>query len=243
MIDRIDLQTAAESAVRPRAAAAQQGGKTFADTLRETTRARSTGGAAPANTPLPKAELGAPAGEQWRPVAGEANYAEIISGPRAGQFINLTRGERRGETFTIEETDGKKFHVYGSGDDALRVEIKPNEATRAGQGVTIPKNERWEMVEGHNFRADILNGRRNGWFVNISGGVRHGQAFHIVEKNDKTFHVYGHGKDRLWVEIRPKADATDPAASTDESAGATDAPATTEQTPASGSTGGTAAGS
>src|SRR3954469_16974663 len=57
-------------------------------------------------------KLGAPDGETWAPIAGSDNSAKITGGPRAGQYINLSHGDRRGQTFTIEQRDGETVHVY-----------------------------------------------------------------------------------------------------------------------------------
>jgi hypothetical protein len=67
-----------------------------------------------------------------------------------------------------------------------------------------PRGERWAPVEGHSTYADILNGKRNGLYVNISGGVRDGMAFQIIKRDDKWFHVYGTGKDRQWIRVADK---------------------------------------
>ena len=155
-----------------------------------------------------------PEGETWASTKPGAHYARIITGPRTGQYINLTHGERRGETFTIENRDGKKLHVYG--ESGTEVTIKPSvdaaATTEAAKHAKHPpsdrpaKGERWAPVEGHNNYADILEGPRNGLYVNISGGVRDGMAFQIVKKGEKVFHVYGTGKDQQMIQVAPKDD-------------------------------------
>jgi hypothetical protein len=186
--------------------------------------ARQTGGVSPA-TPagrefahvlasqkrvagLNKDAIVAPEGEVWRPVRGDDNYAKIVEGPRAGMYINLSRGDRRGETFTVENRDGERVHVYQgkngketvvkAAKDSGKVHDGDPEAASASRR---PGRETWAPVDGANNYADILSGPRNGWFVNTSGGTRDGMAFHIVHKGDKTFHVYGSGKHRQMVEV------------------------------------------
>jgi len=66
-----------------------------------------------------------------------------------------------------------------------------------------PRKERTTPVEGHAY-ADVLNGPRNGMYVNTSGNKRHGQAFVLVEREGKRYHIYGEGKDRLVVCLKPK---------------------------------------
>ena len=61
-----------------------------------------------------------------------------------------------------------------------------------------PKNEKTTPVEGHRY-ADITRGPRNGMFLNTSGNKRDGQAFVLVKRDGKEFHIYGSGKDRLVV--------------------------------------------
>jgi hypothetical protein len=151
-----------------------------------------------------------PSGETWKPVQGHDDYVEIVSGPRKGQYVDLAKGDNRGETFTIQQRDGKLVRVYGSGDSEKVVAIKdskdssknPHSATETHPA----KGELWAPVEGHWNYADILNGKRNGFFVNLSSGVRRGMTFLIEHHNGKTYHVYGEGKDRQMIEVRtPKS--------------------------------------
>jgi hypothetical protein len=65
-----------------------------------------------------------------------------------------------------------------------------------------PKGETWGPVDGHTDYADILSGPRNGYYVSLSG-PRKGEAFVIVHKHGKTYHVYGSGKDKQTVAVRP----------------------------------------
>jgi hypothetical protein len=212
------VQQSAPAAVQPASAA----GKTFKAVLNRQAQ-----------------KLDVPQGETWAPVAGSDNAAKITEGPRAGQYINLSHGDRRGQTFTIEERDGQTVHVYKTGGDEVVVGSKKDEdegarkihGKRYENGVKIPKGEQWAPVEDHDNYADILNGKRNGFYVNISGGVRDGMAFQIVKRGDKTFHVYGSGKHKQEIEVgaHKKADSTATAPTT----------ATTGTTSPTGSTGAT----
>ena len=80
--------------------------------------------------------------------------------------------------------------------------------THSAKEVDPPKGELWAPVEGHWNYADILNGKRNGFFVNLSSGARRGMTFVIEHHGGKTYHVYGDGKHRQMVEVRAKADAS-----------------------------------
>ena len=76
-----------------------------------------------------------------------------------------------------------------------------------------PKGEKSTPVEGHAY-ADITTGPRNGMFVNTSGNKRDGQAFVLVKRDGKEYHIYGSGKDRLVVCLKPKQDDAGDAKST-----------------------------
>jgi hypothetical protein len=206
----------------------------------------------PESTNPTRERVAVPEGETWASTKPGAHYARIITGPRAGQYINLTHGERRGETFTIEHREGKKLHVYK--ESGTEVTIKPSvdasDVTDAAKRAKNPpadrppKGERWAPVEGHNNYADILEGPRNGLYVNISGGIRDGMAFQIVKKGDKVFHVYGTGKDKQMIQVAPKDDDDKkPSRTAATGAGGTAAATGTGGTPAPGATtGGTTAG-
>lgn len=166
----------------------------------------------------------APEGEKWKPVKGHDDYAEIVEGDRKGQYVNLNRGARRGEAFTIEERDGKTVHVYKKDDGTeLAIPIENDKNARAAGSRSSdrepPKGETWGPVKGHQSYADILSGPRNGYFVNLQqGSSREGDVFHIVKRDGKEFHVYGKGEDKVWVEVgRKKPAAATPASGAPDS--------------------------
>ena len=66
-----------------------------------------------------------------------------------------------------------------------------------------PKGETTKDVKGHAY-DDILTGPRNGMYINTSGNKRQGMAFVLVKRDGKEFHIYGTGKDRLVVCLKPK---------------------------------------
>jgi hypothetical protein len=218
-----------------------------ADTVSaDATPAKAADGATPAavNRTTP------PEGEKWKPVKGHDDYAEITDGDRKGQFVNLNRGARRGDAFTVEERDGKSVHVYKKDDGTeLVIPIEDDKNARAAgtrsDAKEPPKGETWAPVEGHQSYADILSGPRNGYFVNIQqGSSREGDVFHIVKKGGKEYHVYGTGDAKTMVEVgankkKPAADATAPASTpTTTPSGAAD---TRDASQTTGATGGTAA--
>ena len=232
MIRSIDTSQVADATATPKSVQpATTAGKTFASVLSKTEK------------------LTVPQGETWAPVAGHDNAAKITEGPRKGQYINLSHGDRRGQTFTIENRDGKEVHVYGSGSNEVVIASTQDASEGARKihgkvfdnGVKIPKGEQWAPVEGHDNYADILSGKRNGLFVNISGGVRDGMAFQIIHKSGKTFHVYGSGKHRQEIEVnaakKPAASSTSTSPSTQATGGTPSTTGTTGSTSQTGPAG------
>jgi hypothetical protein len=65
---------------------------------------------------------------------------------------------------------------------------------------SAPKGERTEKVDGHQYR-EIVGGPRNGMFINNSGNSRDGEAFLIVKRHGREFHIYGTGADRSVYEV------------------------------------------
>jgi hypothetical protein len=51
-------------------------------------------------------------------------YAEILTGPRAGMYLNTSHNKRAGETFVMVHRNGVELHVYGTGKDRHVVEMK-----------------------------------------------------------------------------------------------------------------------
>lgn len=225
MIRQVDNSEAAlpQPATPTQVSPATAAGKSFASVLAHSKTA--TGGATTAKA---KDAISTPEGEVWRPVAGHDHYAKIVEGPRAGQYINLSRGDRRGEVFNIDVRDGKRMHVYGQGDAQVVVEAGKDSGSAHAHVATnaanhVPKGEEWAPVKGVSNYADILSGKRNGFFVNTSGGVRDGMAFQVVKHGDKTFHVYGEGKHRQMIEVggQPKKSSHSSSTQTSQATGAT----------------------
>ena len=66
----------------------------------------------------------APSGETWAAVSGHDDYADILSGPRNGHYVNLSGNARDGQEFLIVRRDGHTYHVYGSGEDKRAIEVR-----------------------------------------------------------------------------------------------------------------------
>jgi hypothetical protein len=157
----------------------------------------------------PQRDARVPAGESWRPVSGTNDYAEIVAGPRSGQYVNLSGNARDGMAFSIEFREGKRFHVYGSGAERDEVQVPPTPQPTAGsrraKAPTAPEGETWAAVSGRADYADILSGPRNGHYVNLSGNAREGREFLIIRRDGHTYHVYGSGDDKQVVEVRRRS--------------------------------------
>jgi hypothetical protein len=197
-------QRHARQAVAPATAAA----KSFASVLAHEKTSVSDGQRTDDHAMAAKRPIEAPEGEIWRPVRGDDNYAKITNGPRAGLYINLSRGARRGQTFHVEHRHGERVHVYGKGDDEKVVlaakdsgKVHGHHHGHLANAARHGKHETWAPVEGANNYADILSGPRNGYFVNTSGGERDGMAFQIVKRGGRLYHIYGKGEHRQVVEI------------------------------------------
>jgi hypothetical protein len=199
MIDSIDngsnqVANAASSAKKTGAGS----GKSFAATLASAQKATAadTTTTGTGTTGTVDTALKPPKGETWGPVDGHSDYADILSGPRNGYYVSLAPGKRQGKAFLIEQKDGKTYHVYGTGSkkEWVSVATDPN-------SLKPPKGETWKAVDHHKDYKQIAGGKRDDMFMNLSGNVRTGEAFKIVERDGKTFHVYGSGKDAREVAV------------------------------------------
>lgn len=144
-------------------------------------------------------ELRPPKGERWEAVPGRSDYADVISGPRNGSFINLGDGPRRGEVFQRIRKDGREYHVYGEGRDRQVIEVKRRgpdpERVRPREGETFAD------VTGHRDYRRIEGGDRDSRYINVSGNERTGRDFEIVERSGRRYHVYGEGDRKLEIRV------------------------------------------
>lgn len=157
-------------------------------------------------------ELRAPRGERWEAVPGHSDYADIISGPRNGSYINIGDGPRRGEVFQRVRRDERDYHVYGEGRNREVVEVKRSDAEprRDPERVRPREGETFEAVTGHRDYQRIEGGARDDLFINLSGNERTGRAFEIVERDGHRYHVYGEGDSTLEIRVgwrRPRNEA------------------------------------
>ena len=103
------------------------------------------------------------------------------------------------------KTGGASFGAALADAATKGVTSKATTDPRILDSTKVPKGEKIKPVEGHRY-ADITAGPRNGMYLNTSGNKRHGQAFVLVKRDGKEFHIYGTGKDRLVVCLKRKDD-------------------------------------
>lgn len=163
--------------------------------------------------------------ETTKAVPGQ-NYAEILTGPRAGLYVNTGGGARDGEAFVLVKHDGREDHIYGTGDDRKVITVSAGQSddsssssdTSSTAGSTsekAPSTEKTKPVEGHAY-ADITAGPRKDLYLNTSGNARDGKTFVLVKKEDREYHIYGTGKNRevFGVKLQKAATSTDSTSST-----------------------------
>ena len=175
--------------------------------------------------------------ETTKAVPGQ-NYSEILTGPRAGLYLNTGGGARDGEAFVLVKHDGREDHIYGTGVDRKVISVgedksdsssdssdsdststKTSTSTGSSSTDKAPASEKTKAVDGRAY-ADITSGPRKDLYLNTSGNARDGKTFVLVKKDDREYHIYGTGKNREVFMVK------DPAAKTADST--TDAATTTD---------------
>ena len=99
------------------------------------------------------------------------------------------------------------------------------DATSTATDTKAPSGETTQAVEGHKY-ADILTGPRKGMFLNTGSNKRAGQAFVMVRKNGREYHIYGTGKNRVVIGMKTTAEKK-----TDTSSTTTDTSSSNTSTP------------
>src|SRR3954470_14300707 len=94
------------------------------------------------------------------------------------------------------------------------------DASSTATDTKAPSGETTQAVEGHKY-SDILSGPRKGMFVNTGSNKRAGQAFVLVKKNGREYHIYGTGKDRVVIGMKTKSEKSDTSNTTDTSSSST----------------------
>ena len=133
-----------------------------------------------------------------------------------------------GEAFVLVKHDDREDHIYGTGKDRKVVSVKTeaSASTDASETSTSPTGEKTRPVDGRAFH-DIITGSRKGLYLNTSGNSRDGQAFVLVKRDGREYHIYGTGKDREIFSLKDKSASTN---TTDAPTKTTDTPSTTDTT-------------
>lgn len=162
-----------------------------------------------------------------RPTTGDV-MDPVAPTPAARDAETVARAAR---VRTADPAAAATGGVAAKGTTFSRVLEAATEGTAArGVARTTTAAETHATVAGHRY-SRITAGLREGSYLNTSGNTRHGQAFSLVERGGRTFHVYGDGPDRRVVEIKPRAERPGPSAATPAPgvpAAATPAPAVTD---------------
>jgi hypothetical protein len=188
---------------------ARAGGAGFAAAMSAAARSEEGATAAEERIERVRRAVRPPRGERWEPVAGRSDYADVVSGPRNGYFVNLQDGPRQGEVFHRVRKDGREFHVYGEGRDRTVIEVRRQDTKRDPDDVKPREGEAFEPVQGHRDYQRIEGGDRDDLFINLSGNDRTGRAFCIEERDGQRFHVYGSGDNALEIRVGWRRDARD----------------------------------
>ena len=107
----------------------------------------------------------------------------------------------------VKKTAETVTKTTGGGD------VKQVTTTEAPERPPAPKTERTKDLPGRGY-DEIIRGPRNGMMLNDSGNVRDGQAFVLVERDGRSFHIYGSGKDRKIFEVGREDDSSKKASKT-----------------------------
>jgi hypothetical protein len=176
--------------------------------------------------------------ETTKAVPGQ-KYSEILTGSRAGMYLNTGGGARDGEAFVLVKHDGREDHIYGTGADRKVVSVgqeksgtSQSDSSDTSTKTSTPtatsdkaaSGEKTKQLDGRGY-ADILNGSRSGMYINTSGNKRDGDAFVLVKRDDREYHIYGTGSKREIFSVK------DPSSKTDASTPSTDTTTKTPTTP------------
>jgi hypothetical protein len=94
--------------------------------------------------------------------------------------------------------------VLAKQSDRTAVATAPGtDVTVQAEAVRLRKGESMRAINGHSY-AEISGGPRDGMYVNTTNNKRRGQAFVLVHRNGREYHIYGSGKDRLVVALRKR---------------------------------------
>lgn len=140
--------------------------------------------------------------------ASTADGNRSAAGPAGSDFALHLRAAsattRRGDASSAPSPD-ESAHVASAGGTSAASASSGGGSTASGgstsQHVLRPHGEKLEHVPGHHY-ARIADGPDSGMFLNqLAGNPRKDEAFRVVERNGRTFHVYGQGRSEVVEEI------------------------------------------
>ena len=102
-------------------------------------------------------------------------------------------------TAALKSTGDSKKSTSTSFSAALK-----DASTTAQSGASAkktPAGEKTTTVEGHKY-ADITSGPRKGMYLNTGSNARSGEAFVLVRKNGREYHIYGTGENRRVIGLK-----------------------------------------
>ena len=109
---------------------------------------------------------------------------------------------------------------------SFSAQLKDASSTAESTSTKVPAGETTKALDGHKY-ADILTGPRKGLFLNTGHNSRAGEAFVMVKKNGREYHIYGTGAHRVVIGLKPAADSNATTGTTDAGKITTDTSTTT----------------
>jgi hypothetical protein len=131
-------------------------------------------------------------------------------------------------TATFKSTSASTTSAKKSTGTSFSAQLKDATSQAETTSKSAPSGEKTTAVSGHMY-SDITAGPRKGLFLNTGHNARSGEAFVMVRKNGREYHIYGTGKDRVVIGLKTSADKQSPSTATN----------TTSDTSTSSSTTGT----
>jgi hypothetical protein len=114
-------------------------------------------------------------------------------------------------TAALKSTTESKKSTGTSFSAALKDASTTAESTTTAK--KAPSGEKTRAVEGHKY-ADVIAGPRKGMYINTGSNTRSGEAFVMVKKNGREYHIYGTGENRRVIGLRPADEKKNEAVST-----------------------------
>jgi hypothetical protein len=111
---------------------------------------------------------------------------------------------------TLKSTEHKK-----STSTSFSAHLKDASTTTGSDSATTKPaaTETTKAIDGHKY-SDILTGPRKGLYLNTGSNARSGEAFVMVRKNGREYHIYGTGEHRHVIGLKTADEKKNDAVST-----------------------------